>query len=419
LDEALIQAALHYHALPRPGKIEVVPTKPVESRFDLSLAYTPGVGEVSMAIARDPAKAAQLTGRSNLVAIVTNGTAVLGLGSIGPLAAKPVMEGKSVLFKLLGGVNAFDIELDVLDTDRFVDIVAALEPTFGGINLEDIKAPECFDIEARLKERLKIPVMHDDQHGTAVVVAAALLNALHLTGRDIATTRLVVAGAGAAAIACLDLLVEMGLDKRNIFMLDRSGLVHRGRNELDRHKARYAQDLELGSWGRVMDGADILLGLSGPGSVDPLYLRHMAAKPIILALANPIPEIMPEIILAERPDAIVATGRSDYPNQVNNALCFPFIFRAALDCGATAINEEMKLACALALANLARGTEADGDHPGFGPHYLIPDVLDPRILPVVASAVAMAAAESGVATRPIQDIDAYQRGLSDVVRPML
>ena len=325
MKDILVQAALDYHSNPRPGKIEIVPTKPVATREDLALAYTPGVGEASMAIHRDPAAAALYTGRSNLVAVISNGTAVLGLGAIGPLAAKPVMEGKSVLFKILGGVNAFDIELDALDPDRVIDIVAALEPTFGGINLEDIKAPECFYIEEQLKKRLKIPVMHDDQHGTAVVVAAALRNALHLTGRDIAKTRLVCAGAGAAAIACLDLLVEMGMDKRKIFMLDRSGLVHRGRNTLDPYKAKYAQDADLGSWEEVMEGADVLLGLSGPGSVDPMYLKHMAPRPIVLALANPVPEILPEIILRECPDAIVATGRSDYPNQVNNALCFPFI----------------------------------------------------------------------------------------------
>jgi malate dehydrogenase (oxaloacetate-decarboxylating)(NADP+) len=289
--------------------------------------------------------------------------------------------------------------------------VSALEPTFGGINLEDIKAPECFYIEEQLKARMKIPVMHDDQHGTAVVVAAALRNALHLTGRDIATTRLVAVGAGASAIACLNLLVEMGMDKRNIRMMDRSGLVHRGRNTLDPYKARYAQDQDLGSWEAVMEGADVLIGLSGPGSIDPIYLKHMAPRPIVFALANPTPEILPEIILRERPDAIVATGRSDYPNQVNNALCFPFIFRAALDCGATAITEEMKLACAMALSDLARESEPAGDHPGFGPHYLIPDVLDGRILPLVAGAVATAAAESGVATRPIVDIEAYQRDL--------
>ncbi len=418
MDETLIQAALSYHSQPTPGKIEVIPTKPVETREDLALAYTPGVGEASMAIARNPTTAALYTGRSNLVAVVTDGTAVLGLGAIGPLAAKPVMEGKSVLFKLLGGVNAFDIELDALDSERFIDIVAALEPTFGGINLEDIKAPECFEIEARLKERMKIPVMHDDQHGTAVVVAAALRNALYITGRDIAIARLVIAGAGASAIACLDLLVEMGLNKKNIFMLDRCGLVHRGRNELDRYKGKYAQDVELGSWEKVMEGADVLIGLSGPGSVDPIHLKHMAAKPIVMALANPVPEIMPEIILRERPDAIVATGRSDYSNQVNNALCFPFIFRAALDCGATAITEEMKLACSMALSDLARATPPDGDHPGFGPQYLIPDVLDQRLLPVVAAAVVMAAARSKVATRPIPDIDAYQRDLATRFPPL-
>ena len=411
MNETLIRAALDYHSHPRPGKIEIVSTKPVETREDLALAYTPGVGQASMAIARDPEQVARLTGRSNLVAVITDGTAVLGLGNIGPLAAKPVMEGKSVLFKLLGGVNAFDIELDALDSDRFIDVVSALEPTFGGINLEDIKAPECFYIEEQLKARLKIPVMHDDQHGTAVVVAAALRNALHLTGRDIATTRLVCAGAGASAIACLNLLVEMGMNAAKICMLDSKGLVHRGRNDLNKYKLRFAQDSDLGGWEQVMTGADVLIGLSGPGSVDPAHLKRMAAKPIVFMLANPTPEIMPDIIHAQRPDALVATGRSDFPNQVNNALCFPFVFRAALDCGATAITEEMKLACVTALSDLARATPSAADHPGFGPLYLLPDVLDPRILPVVAAAVVVAAEKSGVATRPIADVDSYRREL--------
>jgi malate dehydrogenase (oxaloacetate-decarboxylating)(NADP+) len=408
VNETQIRAALNYHSDPKPGKIEIVPTKPVETRADLALAYTPGVGQASMAIANDPAQAARLTGRSNLIAVVSDGTAVLGLGNIGALASKPVMEGKSVLFKLLGGINAFDIEVDTRDPDHFVDVVAALEPTFGGINLEDIKAPECFEIEERLKARLKIPVMHDDQHGTAVVVAAALRNALLVTGRDIATTRLVCVGAGASAIACLDLLVEMGLPRPNICMLDSGGLVHRGRNGLNKYKARFAQDTDLGGWEQVMQGADVLLCLSGPGSVDPVHLQRMAARPVVMALANPTPEIMPEIILAERPDAVVCTGRSDYPNQVNNALGFPYIFRAALDCGATAISEEMKLACAMALSDLARETPPGIDQPGFGPLYLIPDVLDPRLLPVVASAVALAAERSNVAQRPIADIEAYK-----------
>ena len=408
MNESQIRAALNYHSHPRPGKIEIVPTKPVETRADLALAYTPGVGQASMEIARDPEQAARLTGRSNLVAVVSDGTAVLGLGNIGPLASKPVMEGKSVLFKLLGGVNAFDIEVDTRDPDHFVDVVAALEPTFGGINLEDIKAPECFEIEERLKARMKIPVMHDDQHGTAVVVAAALRNALHLTGRDIAATRLVCVGAGASAIACMDLLVEMGMTHPNICMLDSGGLVHRGRNGLNKYKARHAQETDLGGWEQVMQDADVLLCLSGPGSVDPIHLRRMAAKPIVLALANPTPEIMPEIILRERPDAIVCTGRSDYPNQVNNALGFPYIFRAALDCSATAITEEMKLACAMALSELARDTKPSLDHAGFGPLYLIPDVLDPRLLATVVPAVAMAAIESGVATRPFPEAGQYQ-----------
>ena len=407
MNETQIRAALNYHSDPRPGKIEIVPTKPVETRADLALAYTPGVGEASMEIARNPAQAARMTGRANLVAVISDGTAVLGLGNIGPLASKPVMEGKAVLFKLLGGVNAFDIEVDTRDPDHFCDVVAALEPTFGGINLEDIKAPECFEIEERLKARMKIPVMHDDQHGTAVVVAAALRNALHLTGRDIGETRVVCAGAGASAIACLDLLVEMGMERKNICMLDSGGLVHRGRNGLNKYKARYAQETDLGSWDKIMDGADVLIGLSGPGSVDPAHLKHMAERPIVMTLANPTPEIMPEIVYSHRPDAIVCTGRSDFPNQVNNALGFPFIFRAALDVGATQITEEMKIACAMALSDLARNTKPDMEHAGFGPLYLIPDVLDPRLLTTVAPAVALAAARSNVAARPISDIDAY------------
>jgi malate dehydrogenase (oxaloacetate-decarboxylating)(NADP+) len=411
VNETQIRAALTYHSDPRPGKIEIVPTKPVETRADLALAYTPGVGEASMEIARNPAQAARMTGRANLVAVVSDGTAVLGLGNIGPLASKPVMEGKAVLFKLLGGVNAFDIEVDTRDPDHFVDVVAALEPTFGGINLEDIKSPECFEIEERLKARMKIPVMHDDQHGTAVVVAAALRNALHLTGRSISETRLVCAGAGASAIACLDLLVEMGMERKNICMIDSGGLVHRGRNGLNKYKARYAQDTDLGGWERIMDGADVLIGLSGPGSVDPAHLKYMAAKPIIMTLANPTPEIMPEIVYRERADAIVCTGRSDFPNQVNNALGFPFIFRAALDVGATAITEEMKIACSMALSDLARNTQPDLEHAGFGPLYLIPDVLDPRLLTTVVPAVALAAARSNVAARPISDIDAYAEEL--------
>jgi malate dehydrogenase (oxaloacetate-decarboxylating)(NADP+) len=407
VNESQIRAALNYHSDPRPGKIEIVPTKPVETRADLALAYTPGVGEASMEIARNPAQAARMTGRANLVAVISDGTAVLGLGNIGPLASKPVMEGKAVLFKLLGGVNAFDIEVDTRDPDHFCEVVAALEPTFGGINLEDIKAPECFEIEERLKARMKIPVMHDDQHGTAVVVAAALRNALHLTGRDIGETRVVCAGAGASAIACLDLLVEMGMERKNICMIDSGGLVHRGRNGLNKYKARYAQDTDLGSWERIMDGADVLIGLSGPGSVDPAHLKHMAERPIVMTLANPTPEIMPEIVYRERPDAIVCTGRSDFPNQVNNALGFPFIFRAALDVGATQITEEMKIACAMALSDLARETKPSLEHGGFSPLYLIPDVLDPRLLTTVAPAVALAAARSNVAARPISDIDAY------------
>ena len=408
MNESQIRAALNYHSDPRPGKIEIVPTKPVETRADLALAYTPGVGEASMEIARNPAQAARMTGRANLVAVISDGTAVLGLGNIGPLASKPVMEGKAVLFKLLGGVNAFDIEVDTRDPDHFCDVVAALEPTFGGINLEDIKAPECFEIEERLKARMKIPVMHDDQHGTAVVVAAALRNALHLTGRDIGETRVVCAGAGASAIACLDLLVKMGMERKNICMLDSGGLVHRGRNGLNKYKARYAQETDLGGWEKIMDGADVLIGLSGPGSVDPAHLKHMAERPIIMTLANPTPEIMPEIVYRERPDAIVCTGRSDFPNQVNNALGFPFIFRAALDVGATQITEEMKIACSMALSELARNTQPDLEHAGFGPLYLIPDVLDPRLLATVVPAVAMAAIESGVATRPFPEAGQYQ-----------
>jgi malate dehydrogenase (oxaloacetate-decarboxylating)(NADP+) len=415
--------ALEYHRLPHPGKIAVVATKPLATQRDLALAYTPGVASASLAIARDPQEASTLTARANLVAVVTNGTAVLGLGAIGPLAAKPVMEGKAVLFKKFAGIDVFDIEVDANDPDRLVDVVAALEPTFGAINLEDVKAPECFEVEAKLRARMKIPVFHDDQHGTAIIVGAAVRNALRLVGKRIEAVKLVTSGAGAAAIACLDLLVGMGLKVENVIVTDRYGVVWRGRKEeMDPRKDRYAKDTRARSLGEVIDGADIFLGLSAPGVLKPEMVARMAARPIILALANPTPEIMPEDARAVRPDAIIATGRSDYPNQVNNVLCFPFIFRGALDVGATAINEAMELACVEALAGLALAEPSDvvaaayGETPlTFGPDYLIPKPFDPRLILEIAPAVAKAAMASGVATRPLADPAAYRQRLSEFV----
>jgi malate dehydrogenase (oxaloacetate-decarboxylating)(NADP+) len=416
--ENLREAALEYHRQPLPGKISVVPTKPMVTQRDLALAYSPGVAEACTEIARDPREAHALTARGNLVAVITNGTAVLGLGDIGPLAGKPVMEGKGCLFKKFAGIDVFDIEINERDPDRLVEIIAALEPTFGGINLEDIKAPECFHVERRLRERLKIPVFHDDQHGTAIVAAAAVLNGLRYVGKDIAQAKLVCSGAGAAAIACLDLLVSLGLRRDNVLVTDSRGVIHSGRPGLDASKAAYARATAARTLADALPGADIFLGLSGPGVLTAEMVRSMGPQPIILAMANPTPEIMPEEARAARSDAIVGTGRSDYPNQVNNVLCFPFIFRGALDVGATTINEAMKRAAVHAIAELthaeipdevARAYGADGLR--FGPEYLIPKPFDPRLIERIAPAVAKAAIDSGVATRPIGDFDAYRARL--------
>ncbi|MGE5712891.1 MAG: NADP-dependent malic enzyme [Betaproteobacteria bacterium] len=418
MTENLRDAALEYHRQPTHGKISVVPTKAMVTQRDLSLAYSPGVAEACNEIVRDPREAHTLTARGNLVAVVTNGTAVLGLGNIGPLAGKPVMEGKGCLFKKFAGIDVFDIELDEHDPDKLVDIIAALEPTFGGINLEDIKAPECFYIERKLRERLKIPVFHDDQHGTAIVAAAAVLNGLRFVGKDIAKAKLVCSGAGAAAIACLDLLVSLGIRRENILVTDSKGVVHTGRSGLDESKARYARETTARSLADAMPGADIFMGLSGPGVLSAEMVKVMGTQPIILAMANPTPEIMPELAKAARPDAIIGTGRSDYPNQVNNVLCFPFIFRGALDVGATTINEAMKLATVRALADLTHAEIPDevasaygAEGLSFGSEYLIPKPFDPRLIDRIAPAVAQAAMESGVATRPIRDLDAYRAQL--------
>jgi malate dehydrogenase (oxaloacetate-decarboxylating)(NADP+) len=416
-------SALEYHRLPKPGKLAVVATKPLANQRDLALAYSPGVAAACEAIVADPAEAATVTGRANLVAVVTNGTAVLGLGAIGPLAAKPVMEGKAVLFKTFAGIDVFDLELNERDPDKLVDIIASLEPTFGGINLEDIKAPECFEIERRLRERLKIPVFHDDQHGTAIIVAAAIRNGLKVVGKDLAKVKLVTSGAGAAALACLDLLVSLGLPIENIIATDIAGVVYRGRKEeMDPNKVRYAKDTNARTLADVIAGADVFLGLSAPGVLKPEMVKTMAEKPLILALANPVPEIMPEEARAARPDAVIASGRSDYPNQVNNVLCFPFIFRGALDVGATVINEAMKIACVEAIAALAHAEASDivaaaygGQSLSFGPEYLIPRPFDPRLIVQIAPAVAKAAMASGVATRPIEDLEAYRDRLSQFV----
>ncbi|RLA21367.1 MAG: NADP-dependent malic enzyme, partial [Gammaproteobacteria bacterium] len=411
--------ALHYHQSPRPGKIEVVPTKQLSNQVDLSLAYSPGVAAPCLEIAKDPSTAALYTARSNLVAVITNGTAVLGLGNIGPLASKPVMEGKGVLFKKFAGVDVFDIEVDELDPDKFVDIVASLAPTFGGINLEDIKAPECFFIEQKLREKIDIPVFHDDQHGTAIITAAAMVNALEIVGKKIEEVRLVASGAGAAGIACLDLLTQLGLKKEHILVNDSRGIIYKGRAEgMDDRKGRYAAETGLRTLNEAIDGADIFLGVSKPGLLTQDMVSKMADKPIIFALANPTPEILPEEAKAVRPDAIIATGRSDYPNQVNNVLCFPYIFRGALDVGATTVNEEMKLACIDALAKLTRAEASDevaavyvGQSLTFGPEYLIPKPFDPRLIVAIPMAVAKAAMDSGVATKPIEDFDDYRKEL--------
>ncbi|WP_280151789.1 NADP-dependent malic enzyme [Piscinibacter sp. XHJ-5] len=419
----LREAALEYHRLPTPGKISVMPTKAMATQRDLALAYSPGVAEACLAIAEDPRQADELTARSNLVAVVTNGTAVLGLGNIGPLAGKPVMEGKGCLFKKFAGIDVFDIELAEDDPDALIETIARMEPTFGGINLEDIKAPECFYIEKKLRERMKIPVFHDDQHGTAIVAAAAILNGLQHVGKDIREVKLVASGAGAAALACLDLIVSLGLKPENIVVTDAKGVVYIGRTEgMDDNKARYAVETNARTLAQVMPGADIFLGLSAGGVLKPEMVKEMARDPLIFAMANPTPEIMPEDALAVRPDAVIGTGRSDYPNQINNVLCFPFIFRGALDCGATTINEEMKLAAVRAIAALAHAEipEVVAQAYGaaglrFGRDYLIPKPFDPRLIEVVAPAVAQAAADSGVARRPIADTEAYRQKLGRFV----
>ena len=417
----LKSAALDYHRLSPPGKIKVVPTKAMVTQRDLALAYSPGVAFACEAIVEDPAAASEVTARGNLVGVITNGTAVLGLGAIGPLAAKPVMEGKGVLFQKFAGIDVFDIEIEERDPDKLVEIIASLEPTFGGINLEDIKAPECFIVERKLRERMKIPVFHDDQHGTAIIVGAAVLNALHVVGKAIDQVKLAVSGAGAAGIACLDMLVALGLPREHILVVDRDGVLHSGRTDLNEGTARYARDTDARTLADIVRGADMFLGLSAGNVLKPEMLLEMAPRPIVLALANPTPEIEPGLARTTRPDAIVATGRSDFPNQVNNALCFPYIFRGALDVGATTINEAMKLACVKAIAELARMEATDlggayaGDTPTFGPDYLIPRPFDPRLLAVLAPAVAEAAMASGVATRPIADIDAYRDRLNQQV----
>ncbi|EHQ51685.1 bifunctional malic enzyme oxidoreductase/phosphotransacetylase [Ectothiorhodospira sp. PHS-1] len=420
---SLDQAALDYHYFPTPGKISVVPTKGLTNQRDLALAYSPGVAAASRLIAKDPGQVGRLTARANLVGVVTNGTAVLGLGAVGPLAAKPVMEGKGVLFKKFANIDVFDIELDELDPDKLVDIIAAMEPTFGGINLEDIKAPECFYIERKLRERMKIPVFHDDQHGTAIVVAATVLNAMQLTRKELSSIKLVTSGAGAAALACLDLLVTMGMPEDNIWVTDIHGVVYKGRpEEMDSFKERYAKDTEARTLGEIIDGADVFLGLSAGGVLKQDMVARMAPNPLILALANPDPEILPEEVMEVRDDAMMATGRSDYPNQVNNVLCFPFIFRGALDVGATTITKEMQIAAVRALAELARAEPSDvvakayGDEGlRFGPSYLIPKPFDPRLIVKIAPMVAKAAMDSGVATAPIEELWTYRDHLNNFV----
>ncbi len=417
------EAALFFHRYPTAGKLEIQATKPLGNQRDLALAYSPGVAVPCLEINEDPTTAALYTGRANLVGVVSNGTAVLGLGNIGALASKPVMEGKAVLFKKFAGINVFDIEIDAPEIDQMVETIASLEPTFGGINLEDIKAPECFEVEERLKKRMAIPVFHDDQHGTAIIVAAAVLNALELAGKDIAKVKIVASGAGAAALACLNLLVELGAKRENIWVTDRHGVAYKGRvEEMDRWKEPYLKDTDARSLADVIGGADVFLGLSAAGVLKPELLAEMAERPLILALANPVPEIMPEVAREARPDAMICTGRSDYPNQVNNVLCFPYIFRGALDVGATAINEEMKMAAVRAIAALAREEPSDvaaraysGDTPTFGPEYLIPSPFDPRLILRIAPAVARAAGESGVALRPITDWEGYADRLNRFV----
>ncbi|WP_334040689.1 NADP-dependent malic enzyme [Burkholderia ambifaria] len=417
------QAAYDYHEFPTPGKISVVASKPLVTQRDLALAYTPGVASVCEAIAADPLQARRFTSRGNLVGVITNGTAVLGLGNIGALASKPVMEGKAVLFKKFAGIDVFDIEINETDPDKLVDIIAGLEPTFGGINLEDIKAPECFTVERKLRERMKIPVFHDDQHGTAITVAAAFINGLKVVGKSISEVKVVTSGAGAAALACLDLLVDLGLPVENIWATDIEGVVYRGRTTLmDPAKERFAQATDARTLADVIGGADVFLGLSVGGILSADMLKTMAARPLILALANPTPEIFPELAHATRDDVVIATGRSDFPNQVNNVLCFPYIFRGALDVGATTITREMEIAAVHAIAGLAEEEQNDvvaaaygGDEVSFGPQYLIPKPFDPRLIVRIAPAVAKAAIEGGVATRPLEDLDAYVEQLQQFV----
>ena len=422
-EQALRDAARDYHRFPTKGKISVTPTKPLVNQRDLSLAYSPGVAYPCLDIEADPSKAAEYTSRGNLVGVITNGTAVLGLGNIGPLASKPVMEGKGCLFKKFAGVDVFDIELAENDPDKLVEIIAAMEPTLGGVNLEDIKAPECFYIEQKLRERMNIPVFHDDQHGTAIISSAALLNGLELVNKKIEEVKVAVSGAGAAAIACVNVMVGLGVRRENVFMCDSKGVIYEGRpGGLDASKATYAQKTEARTLADVVQDADVFLGCSAAGALTVEMIKTMARQPIILALANPEPEIRPELAKAARPDCIIATGRSDYPNQVNNVLCFPYIFRGALDCGATKITEEMKLACVRQIADLAKAETSDevaaayaGQELVFGPDYLIPTPFDSRLILKIAPAVAQAAADSGVATRPIEDMAAYRESLSRFV----
>ena len=419
----LREAALRYHRAEPAGKLEIAATKPMATQRDLALAYSPGVAYACTEIAEDPSKAAELTARGNMVAVITNGTAVLGLGAIGPLASKPVMEGKSVLFKKFANINSIDIEVDTTDVDRFCDVVSALEPSFGGINLEDIKAPECFEIETRLREQMNIPVFHDDQHGTAIVVGAGMLNAMRYLGKEMGEIKLVCSGAGAAALACLNMLKTLGVKQENITVCDQHGVLRTGREKpMDKYKTQYARETDLKTLKEALVGADAFLGLSVPGVIDQDDIKNMADRPVIFALANPTPEIMPEVVKEVRPDALIATGRSDYPNQVNNVLCFPFLFRGALDCGATVINEEMKAACAEAIAAMVHSPPSDevlntyqGEQLTFGPEYLIPKPFDPRLIMEIPPGVALAAEKSGVAMRPIQDLDAYRDDLSRFV----
>jgi len=422
MSNSLRDAALHYHRNPRPGKIRIQATKPLTNQRDLALAYSPGVAEPCLEIEKDPLTAALYTSRSNLVGVVTNGTAVLGLGNIGALASKPVMEGKAILFKNFADVDAYDIEVNETDVDAFCDVVAALEPTFGGINLEDIKAPQCFEIEAKLRERMNIPVFHDDQHGTAIVSAAAVKNGLRVVEKDISKVKLVVSGAGAAAMACTNLLIDVGVNIDNILMLDSKGVIHSGRENLDSTKQRFAKDTDARTLDDAMVDCDVFLGVSQPNLVSVAMLKNMADKPLILAMSNPDPEVKPELVYEHRPDAVMATGRSDYPNQVNNVLCFPFLFRGALDVGATTITREMEIACVNALADLALSESNEkvasyyqNETMQFGASYILPKPFDPRLITTIAPAVAQAAIDSEVASRPFQNIDAYRKSLEPLV----